>query len=134
MTKFAKGNFTAQLKTKGPFKAPDGIFFGVAKGLAKHFGLSVGLVRLIIILCAFFLALWPVVLIYLAAAIVMAPEPAGVLSSPEEREMWLQANLDPDSAMELLGRRSQKIEHRLRRLEDAVTSKDFIWQQRLKKE
>lgn len=123
--------FTAQLKTYGPFRANDGVIFGVAKGLADYFDWSVGLVRLILILATIFLFFWPTIILYLAAALIMSPEPAGRLDSQEDRDIWLRAQLDPGGAMEQLAKRAGSLEKRLRRLEDYVTSKEYSWSKRM---
>ncbi|MDR0882899.1 MAG: PspC domain-containing protein [Candidatus Adiutrix sp.] len=125
--------FTAQLRTYGPFRAKDGLIFGVARGLADHFQWPVGLVRLAFILSAVCLFLWPTVLAYLAAAWLLSPSPEGRLDTQEERDIWLQAQLDPEAALEQLARRSAAVEKRLRRLEDFVTSRDFAWEQALRR-
>lgn len=124
--------FTAQLKTYGPFRAKDGVIFGVAKGLADYFGWSVGIVRLVLILATIFLFFWPTIILYLLAAMIMSPEPNGRLNSPEERDIWLQTQLDPAAAMEQLSRRASSLEKRLRRIEDFVTSKDYLWLKKMK--
>lgn len=123
--------FTAQLKTYGPFRAKDGVIFGVARGVADHFGWSVGLVRLILILSAIFLFMWPTIIIYLIAAVIMSPAPDGRLDTQEERDIWLQTQLDPAAAMEQLARRAGAVEKRLRRLEDYVTSRDYAWSRKM---
>ncbi|MDR1922229.1 MAG: PspC domain-containing protein [Candidatus Adiutrix sp.] len=123
--------FIAQLKSYGPFRADDGVIFGVAKGLADHYGWSAGLVRLLLILATIFLFFWPTIILYLAAAMIMSPAPAGTLNSPEERELWLQAQLDPEAAVAGLARRAGRLEKRLRRIEDYVTSKDFSCTRRM---
>lgn len=124
--------FTAQLKTYGPFRAKDGVIFGVAKGIADHFGWSVGLVRLILILSAIFLFLWPTIIIYLLAALLMSPAPDGRLDTQEERDIWLQTQLDPGAAMEQLSRRAGAVEKRLRRLEDFITSREYAWSRKMR--
>ena len=124
--------FTAQLKTYGPFRANDGIIFGVAKGLADYFGWSVGIVRILIIVVSCFLFFWPTVILYLLAAMIMSPAPAEDLGTQEERDIWLQTDLDPQAAMDQLGRRAASVEKRLRRLEDYVTSKDYSWARKSK--
>ena len=122
--------FTVQLRVYGPFRARDGIFFGVAKGLAEHFDWSPGLVRLVLVLAAIFLFFWPTLVFYLAAALLMSPAPHGRLNRPGERDVWLQAQLDPAAALGGLERRARAVEKRLRRLEDCVTSRDFSWSRR----
>jgi phage shock protein C len=125
--------FIAQIKAYGPFRARDGLFFGVAKGLAEHFGWPVGLVRLIFILAALLLFFWPTLVFYLLAALLLSPAPAGRLDSPADRDIWLQAQLDPSAALDRLGRRAAGLEKRLRRLEDFVTSRDYAWSSRLER-
>jgi len=124
--------FIAQLRAYGPFRASDGLFLGVAKGLAEHFGWPTGLVRLVFVLTAILLFFWPTLVLYLGGAILMGPAPAGRLDSPAERDVWLQAQLDPQAAMDRLSRRAEGLEKRLRRLEDFVTSRDYAWLRRLK--
>lgn len=124
--------FTAQLKSYGPFKADDGVIFGVCKGLANYFGWSVGLVRLLVIISSLFLFFWPTIILYLIAAMIMSPEPAEDLKTQEERDIWLHTQLDPEAAMEQLGRRAASVEKRMRRLEDYVTSKEYTWAKKSK--
>ncbi|UQZ87899.1 envelope stress response membrane protein PspC [Deltaproteobacteria bacterium Smac51] len=123
--------FIAQLKAYGPFRAGDGVIFGVAKGLADYFGWSVGLVRLILIISTIFLFFWPTIILYLVAALIMSPTPQEKLNTPEERDIWLQAQLDPEAAMDGLSRRAERMEKRMRRLEDFVTSKEYAWSRRM---
>ena len=124
--------FIARLRTYGPFRVQNGLFFGVAKGLAEHFGWPTGLVRLVFMLAAIFLFFWPTLLLYLGAVILMSPAPGGRLDSPAERDVWLQAQLDPQAALDRLSRRAEGLEKRLRRLEDFVTSREYTWLRRLK--
>ncbi len=127
----SRRGLTAQLRTYGPFRAKDGVIFGVAKGLADHYGWSVGLVRLILALATVFLFFWPTIILYLVAALVMSPSPEGHLDTPEERDIWLQTQLDPEAALDQLNRRAGSVEKRLRRLEDFVTSKDYAWTRKM---
>ena len=122
---------TAQLRSYGPFRSQDGVIFGVAKGLAEHFGWSVGLVRFILILATIFLFFWPTIILYLVAALAMSPAPDGGLDTQEERDIWLRTQLDPEAAMDQLARRAGAVEKRLRRLEDFVTSKEFAWRRQM---
>ena len=124
--------FIAQLRTYGPFRATDGLFLGVAKGLAEHFDWPTGLVRLVFVLTAILLFFWPTLVLYLGAALLMSPTPSVRLDSPAEREVWLQAQLDPQGALDCLSRRAKGLEKRLGRLEDFVTSRDYAWLRRFK--
>ncbi|MDR2947277.1 MAG: PspC domain-containing protein [Candidatus Adiutrix sp.] len=128
---YASRGFTARLKTCGPFRSDDGVIFGVARGLAEYFGWPVGLTRLIMALATVFLFFWPTIILYLAAALLMSPAPKGGLGSQEERDIWFKAQMDPNSAMDQLAKRAGTVEKRLRRLEDYVTSKEFLWRRRM---
>ncbi len=124
--------FLARLKTDGPFRASDGFFLGVAKGLADHYDWSVWLVRAILLIFSLFILFWPCVILYLLAALLMSPAPQSKLQSPAEKEIWLYTQLDPQSAFARLNRRAGEVEKKLKRLEDVVTSKEFSWLSRFK--
>ena len=60
--------------------------------------------------------------LYFLAALIMKPEPAIPVMSEAEKG---------SGAIERLIRRHEKIEHRLRRMEDTVTTKEYDWDRRL---
>ena len=62
-------------ENRGIYRARDGLLFGVCKGLAEHFDLSVFWVRVIVAICFVSSGFFPVGLLYLAGALVMKPEP-----------------------------------------------------------
>jgi phage shock protein C len=57
------------------YRARNGEVFGVCKGLAKWAELSVGPIRLAVILLAVFTGFMPIIVIYLLAAIFLPVEP-----------------------------------------------------------
>ncbi|MDR1111139.1 MAG: PspC domain-containing protein [Deltaproteobacteria bacterium] len=115
----------AKMSVKGPFRSKRGLLLGVVRGLAEHYGWSPAVLRLAIIGISFFLAFWPMILLYLAAAFVMPAEPAARPASDREREIVLLAQVDPATMVEALASRADALERKIRRLEDHVTSKAF---------
>lgn len=116
----------------GPYRAPDGLIFGVAKGLADYFGMSAVWMRLIIVGLALFTAFWPVMVFYAVAAFIMPPVPKIKPATPDEVRAYRQTALNPELALKDLSHSAERLERRLRRLEDVVTSKDFDWQRRFR--
>jgi phage shock protein C len=115
----------ARISIMGPFRSRQGLILGVVRGLADHYRLSPGLLRLAIIGVSIFLAFWPVVIIYLAAALIMPAEPTIRPHNQRDQELRLLGRADPASLVETLHNRAERLERKVRRLEDHVTSKAF---------
>jgi phage shock protein C len=115
----------ANISVQGPFRSKHGLFLGVIRGLAEHYKMSPNVLRLIVIGISIFLAFWPVVLLYFAAAIIMPSEPAVLPLSERERKIVLLGNVDPKTLVEGLVYRADILERKIQRLEDHVTSKTF---------
>jgi phage shock protein C len=104
------------------YRSGNGVLLGVCKGLADYFDFSVYWVRAILIICLILSGFWPIMGLYFLAALIMKPEPAIPVMSEAEKG---------SGAIERLIRRHEKIEHRLRRMEDTVTTKEYDWDRRL---
>jgi phage shock protein C len=115
----------AKISIKGPYRSKNGMLLGVIRGLADHFQISPFYLRIIVIFLSLILAFWPAVILYIAAAIVMPKEPKVKPISERDKEIFLLGKADPDALVESLVNRSQRLEQKLRRLEDYVTSKPF---------
>jgi phage shock protein C len=113
------------MSIKGPFRSPNGLIFGVVRGLADHYNISPFVLRLSILAASVFLAFWPVLLLYIAAAIVMPSEPKVLPLNERSKEVFLLGQVDPETLIEGLAARSESLERKIRRLEDHVTSKNF---------
>ena len=59
----------------GLYRSRNGILFGVCKGLAQYFDLSVFWTRVVAVIVLICTGLWPVAGLYLLAALLMKPEP-----------------------------------------------------------
>jgi phage shock protein C len=116
---------------KGIYRSRQGAIFGVCRGLAEHFDFSVSWVRFVAVIALVFSGLWPVMILYILAALVMKPEPVMPISSPDEQQFYDHYTSSRHAAAERLKRRYDGLEKRIRRMEDAVTSREYDWERRL---
>ena len=116
---------------KGLYRSRNGVILGVCRGLAEYFDFSVFWARTIAILIFFFSGLWPVLGIYFLAGLLMKPEPVIPLHTDEEREFYDSYAHSRNRAAQRIKQRYERLERRLRRLEDNVTDKSFSWDERL---
>jgi phage shock protein C len=59
----------------GLYRSRSGLIFGVCKGIAEYLDFSVVWMRVIAVALFIFTGIWPIVVFYLLAAILMKPEP-----------------------------------------------------------
>jgi len=78
-----------------------------------------------------FSGIWPALIVYLLAALIMKPEPAVPVSTADEREFYERYTSSRHDASQRLRRRYETLEKRIRRMEDTVTSKDYGWEERM---
>jgi phage shock protein C len=115
---------------RGLYRSRNGAIFGVCRGIAEHFDFSVFWVRVIAVALFIFTGLWPAVGLYLLAALIMKPAPAIPISSEDEREFYERFGSSRRAAAQGLKRRFDRLDERLRRMEDIVTSKEYDWERR----
>ena len=116
---------------RGLYRARNGIIFGVFKGLAQYFDFSVGWLRTIGIIVFIFSGFWPVVVLYLLAALIMKQAPVIPLDSLDEKEFYDSYTYSRKGAVNRLKRRYENLNRRIQRMEDVVTDREFDWEQRL---
>lgn len=114
----------------GIYRARDGIFLGVCKGIAEYFDFSVRVVRLGFILLFIFSGFWPVIGVYLVAAFFMKPRPIRPLESEDEQFFYESYVNSPQSAAQRLKKKFEELDRRIRRMEDEVTNKENDWERR----
>jgi phage shock protein C len=68
--------YTSRYTSHGLYRSRRGVLFGVCKGVADYFNLSVFWTRVIAVAIMVCTGLWPIVGVYLLAALLMKPEPA----------------------------------------------------------
>lgn len=116
----------------GPYRARDGVIFGVCRGLADHFDLSVAGFRLAVVLIAVFTGFWLVFGAYVIAAILMKPAPAVPLHSSGEAEFYNTVATSRALALQRVKDAYERLDRRVRRIEATVTARGYEWDRRLR--
>lgn len=116
----------------GLYRSRHGVLFGVCRGLANYFDLSAFWIRALAVAVLIMTGLWPMVGIYLVAALIMKPEPVRPIRDDDEREFYHSYVHSRESAARRIRRRARDLERRIRRLEDSVTSREFEWERRIR--
>jgi phage shock protein C len=107
------------------------MIFGVCQGLAQYLNLKVFWVRttaVIILICT---GIWPIVIVYLAAALLMKPEPILPLETEEAQEFYNSYTTSRSLALHRLKRTFDNIDRRVQRMETIVTAQEYDWDRRL---
>jgi phage shock protein C len=115
---------------RGFYRSRQGIILGVCKGIARYFDFSVFWIRAIAVCMLLFSGIWPVMIVYFALALVMKPEPVIPITYDDEGEFYDTYLHSRKSAVSGLKRRYEEMDKRIRRIENAVTSKEFDWHRR----
>lgn len=118
------------IRNGGIYRSRDGVLLGVCKGLAEHYDLSVFWIRFGLIIVFLLSGFWPVIGIYLVAAMLMKPRPVKPIETAEEQEFYDSYVNSPRSAAHRLRRKYENLERRIRRMEDKVTGRDFEWERK----
>lgn len=119
-------------RSNGLYRSRSGVLFGVCRGVADYFDLSVAWIRILVVVLLVMTGLWPMAGIYLIAALMMKPEPVRPIQSDDEREFYHSYVHSPEGAAQRIRRRARDLERRIRRLEDSVTSREFDWDRRIR--
>lgn len=117
-------------KEGGIYRARDGIFLGVCKGISDYFDFSVFWVRMVLVIMFIFSGFWPVIGIYLVAAFFMKPKPVKPIESEEERVFYDSYVNSPKSGAHRLKKKFRDLDRRIRRMEDKVTGREHDWERR----
>jgi phage shock protein C len=116
----------------GIYRARDGVFLGVCKGIAEYFDLSVFWVRIALVIVFIFSGFWPVIGVYLVAAFFMKPQPVKPIESEEEREFYDSYVHSPKTAAQRLKKRFEELDRRIRNMENKVTGREYEWERRFR--
>lgn len=118
---------------QGLYRSRDGVLLGVCKGLARYFDLSLGALRTIVVILFLITGIWPVTLLYLIAAMIMKMEPVVPFDNDDDREFYDSYSGSRTGALHRLKRKFESLDRRIRRMEDAVTRRDFEWERRIRR-
>jgi phage shock protein C len=116
----------------GLYKARDGIFAGVCKGIADYFDFSVGWTRVLVVLALFITGFWPVVIAYIVAACVMKPAPVLPIQTAADAEFYQSYASSSQMALQRLKATFSKLDRRLQRLEHVITTREYDWERRMR--
>lgn len=119
-------------KKGGIYRARNGVFLGVCKGIAEYFDFSVFWVRMILVVVFIFSGFWPVIGVYLVAAFFMKPKPVKPIESEEEREFYDSYVHSPKTAAQRLRKKFEELDRRIRSMEDKVTGREYEWERRFR--
>lgn len=120
-------------RVAGLYRSRDGMIFGVCRGLADYAELNVTVLRIILVIAGLLTWFIPFVLLYIAAAIFMKLEPVLAPESEEDWEFYNSYATSRSLALARLKRQFDRLERRTRRMEHLVTSREYDWDQRLRK-
>ena len=115
----------------GLYRSRNGAILGVCRGISEYFDFSLFWVRAIAVILLLFTGFWPTLILYFIAALLMKPEPVIPIHTDEEQEFYNSYVSSRKLATDRIKRRYANLERRLQRLEHAVTSPEFDWEQRL---
>jgi len=113
------------------YRSRNGMVLGVCRGLAEHFDLSIFWVRFFTVAISFITGFWPIVILYFAAAFLLKPEPVVPLNNMDEQEFYESYLRSKEMATDRISRRYSNLERRIQRIEHAVTTPEFEWENRL---
>jgi phage shock protein C len=118
------------LSKRGLYRSRNGILLGVCRGVAEYFDFSVFWIRALVVILFIFTGFWPVVGIYILAALLMKSEPANQARSGLDQKSGSPYHRARNDAAQRLNRRWKHLEKRIRKMEDKVTSGEFDWNSR----
>ncbi len=113
------------------YRSRHGMLFGVCRGIADYAELSVFWVRLGVIIAAFLTGFWPMILLYLVAAIFLKPAPVIEFTDDEDWNFYQTYVANRKMALMRLKRRCHALDNRTSRMEDIVTNRKYDWNRRL---
>jgi len=106
----------------------DKFLYGVIGGIADRFGWDSSILRIITVVTAFASGIFPVLVGYLIAAMVMPTRPFGSYSqmdNPEDTAFWREVSDRPRATFRGVKYKFMDLEERLRNLETSVTSDEW---------
>ncbi|MEY3000918.1 MAG: hypothetical protein RL648_1132 [Verrucomicrobiota bacterium] len=116
------------------YRSRQGWLFGVCRGIADYASINVLWVRLAVIIATCLTAFWPMVLVYIVAAIFLRPAPVISFSSDEDWSFYQTYVSNREMALQRLRSRLAALDKRTRRVENHVTRKEYDWDQRFNSE
>jgi phage shock protein C len=116
----------------GLYRSRTGLIVGVCKGVAQYFDFSVFWMRAIAVVLLIVSGIWPMLIVYIVAALLMKPEPVLPLETEEEQDFYNSYTTSRSMALRRLKRIYDHLDRRIQRLESTVTRREYDWERRFK--
>ena len=110
----------------------NGRIAGVFAGLAAYFDIRVRYIRLAAIAGVIFGLAVPVIIGYIALALLLKPMPQQLFKSETEERFWRTVNVSPNLSVAELKGRFRTLDRRLADMEARVTSEEFSLRQKFR--
>ncbi len=120
-----------RLFENGLYRSRDGAILGVFRGLSDNLDLNLFWLRAIAVIVLMVSGIWPAMILYFLAAVVMKPEPMLPLENPDEEEFYDSYTYSRKGAVRRLLQQFQNIDRRIQRMEHIVTDREFDWERKL---
>jgi phage shock protein C len=114
----------------GLYRSRTGLIMGVCKGVAQYFDFSVFWMRALTVVLLLFSGIWPMLVVYIVAALLMKPEPVLPLETEEEQDFYNSYTTSRSMALRRLKRIYDHLDRRIQRLESTVTTREYDWERR----
>ena len=114
----------------GLYRSRTGLIVGVCKGVAQYFDFSVFWMRAIAVVLLIVSGLWPMLIVYVVAALLMKLEPVLPLETEEEQDFYNSYTTSRSMALRRLKRIYDHLDRRIQRLESTVTTREYDWERR----
>ena len=116
---------------RGFYRSRSGLILGVCRGLADYFDLKVFWIRIVFLFMLVVSGIWPILLLYFIASLLMKPEPVKPIDTEDAKEFYDSYADSRQRAASRIKRRYHNLEGRIRRMEDVVTAREFDWDSKL---
>jgi phage shock protein C len=113
------------------YRARNGRIFGVCAGLARYLDMNLGALRLFVVIATVMTGIWPVLIAYVVAGLVMKLEPAMPLENEAEAEFYNSYTGSRTLALHRLKETYDRLDRRIQRMESIVTAREYDWDRRL---
>jgi phage shock protein C len=113
------------------YRSRNGVLGGVCQGISTYYDLNVTWVRVAVVFLTLMTGLWPGILVYIIQLALMKEEPVLPLETAEDEEFYHSYSGSRSMALQRLKRTYDSLDRRIQRIENAVTTRDFDWEERL---
>ena len=118
------------MSRRGLYRSRNGVILGVCRGVADYFDFSVFWIRAIAVILFICTGFWPIVGVYILAALLMKSDPAKSVGTASTQKSGGRYRCTRNDAAERLRRKWKHLDKRIRKMEDKVTSREFDWNSR----